>query len=161
MKIWVIRWPYFSHGSIRVRRTTLALLLLVSQWIIPAFAQILPPQTAYEKMIAHKCWDVADARTGDIFTYPLRVGIGAGWKSLGVYVQPHNWQSLPRRERVFLMENIACAYAGGRTDKRYWYSFSVGDAATNKVIETFPAAELWQRRFRKSDTSGRKVEGSR
>lgn len=110
-------------------RTTIASLALLCGCIYQAQAQAFPRQTVHEKIVARACWARADARTGDIFAYPLRIGILDGSKNLGVYVLPDKWTTLSPVERTALMRNIACAYAGGRTDKRYWYTFSVADAA--------------------------------
>ena len=126
-----------------VARKTVASLLVISGCLGLAQAQILPRQTAHEKLVARECWARADAHTGHVFAYPLRIGILDGSKNLGVYVRPDGWAALSPMERTSLMRDIACAYAGGRANKRYWYTFSVGDGA-GRVIETFPAS-LWSK----------------
>lgn len=124
-----------------IRIVSLLFCLLVGT--SAAWAQILPPQTAAQRRLQLRCWKRAEAHLNNPFDYPLNVGSHDNPPVLGVFVDPERWKALPRSERVSLLRDVACSYAGGRMMKRYWYDFGAIDPASGRAIEVFKTAELW------------------
>jgi len=106
-------------------------------------AQVLPPQTAAEKHLQSACLRRSGTYIGDPFKYPLQVGVVPGGDTLGVMVDPEKWAATPESKRFTMMRDVACWYAGGRMLKSVWYTFSVYEPDTNRVLETFSGDNLW------------------
>jgi hypothetical protein len=73
----------------------------------------------------------------------LMVGAHRNPDTLGVFVDPVQWKALPRSERINLLRDVACWYAGGRLIRSYWYDFGAVDPTLDRAIEVFRGAELW------------------
>lgn len=129
--------------SLRVAQAAMLFMVLAAPTLV--MAQILPPQTEAEKRLRERCFERSDAHVSDPFAYPLRVGASPDGKTLGVFVIPEKWNKLSARDRLTMMRDVACWYAGGRLNRRFWYDFSAVDPETKKNIETFSADQLWPR----------------
>jgi hypothetical protein len=105
-------------------------------------AQNPPNQTSAERL-AKDCYKRSDAHLNAPFKYPLAVGAFRNPDTLGVYVDPDQWRALSRPQRVSLLRDVACWYAGGRMIRRYWYDFGAIDPATDHAIEVISGDELW------------------
>ena len=101
------------------------------------------PQTSSEKHRSQACWDRAEAQEGDALSYPLKIFAASDADVMAVNVDQKKWQALPRSERVVLMRDLACSYAGGRMKRDQWQPFGAVDATTDKTIETFTVEELF------------------
>jgi len=104
---------------------------------------LLPPQTAAEKHLQRVCSKRSEAYLDNPLSYPIRVFAPPGVGSLAVIVDPEKWAARSESERLAMMRDIACSYAGGRMLKSAWYTFSAVEVGTNRVIETFSGDKLW------------------
>lgn len=129
--------------------TSIASIFIVSMAGVPAasamrYPWIPPPtQTTSQKRLAQKCYSRSESHLNDPFEYPLAVSAFNDPDTLGVFVDPARWKTLPRSERVNLLRDVACWYSGGRMVRRYWYDFGAIDPTSNRAIEVFRATELW------------------
>ncbi len=113
--------------------------------LAPTFssAQVAHRQTEPERRLAAQCYQRSDAHLNNPFSYPLTVGASPDGKSLGVSVAPEKWNALTEVARIALLRDVACWYAGGRLERRYWYDFSAVDPGTERTIETIRGPQLW------------------
>jgi len=128
-----------------VRHSTAVAMALALTFGAPTLsaAQILPRQTAAQRRLAANCYQRSDAHLNNPFRYPLKVGASPDGKSLGVFVVPDKWRALTEPERVVLLRDVACWYAGGRLSPRYWHDLSAVDAEAGRVLETYSGTKLW------------------
>lgn len=80
---------------------------------------------------------------GSVFTYPLKTFAAPDADVMAVNVDAEKWNALSRAERISLMGDLACAYAGGRLDRKFWQPFGAVDAKMNKTVETFTVDEMY------------------
>jgi hypothetical protein len=106
-------------------------------------AQGLPPQTAAEKHLQRVCSKRSEAYLDNPLSYPIRVFAPPGIGSLAVNVDPKKWAARSDSERLAMMRDIACSYAGGRMLKSAWYTFSAVEFGTDRLIETYSGDKLW------------------
>ncbi|RKD36092.1 hypothetical protein [Rhizobium sp. WW_1] len=123
------------------RQFVLALSLVVAAhstaWTADA------PQTPAEKHHSKECWSAAAAQEGAVFSYPLRIFAAPDADIMAVNVDKDKWSALPQSDRITLLSDLACSYAGGRMQPDQWQPFGVVDPATNKTIETFTVNQLF------------------
>lgn len=112
--------------------------------VTPLVAQAFDaPQTSTEKLQSEECWARAELRLGDVLSYPLTIFAAPDADVMAVDVNPEQWEALPQPERLTLMADLACSYAGGRMRADQWQPFGAVDPQAGKTIETFTAEELF------------------
>jgi hypothetical protein len=110
---------------------------------MPSPAQILPRQAAAEHRLADRCYERSDARPNSPFSYALSVSAAPGGNSLGVRTVPEKWRTPTESERVALLRDVACWYARGPLEAKYWYVSSIVDQNSSQAIGTYSSSKLW------------------